>query len=69
MLVGAAKAMAAVVSYIVIEGKIDSETVTLASKFVQKVIAAIETAKEQGYSDGGNNEYDGNIRTTPDTTN
>jgi hypothetical protein len=32
---------------IVTEGKVDSEAVTLASEFVQKVLAAIEAAKEQ----------------------
>ena len=47
VLVGAATALASVVSYIVTEGKVDSEAVTLASEFVQKVLAAIEAAKEQ----------------------
>ena len=47
VLVGAATALASVVSYIVMEGKVDSEAVTLASEFVQKVIAAVEAAKEQ----------------------
>jgi len=48
ILVGAATALVSVVCYIVSEGKIDSEAVTLAADFVQKAIAAAEAAKEQG---------------------
>ena len=47
IIVGAATALASVVSYIVMEGKVDSEAVTLASEFVQQVILAVEAAKEQ----------------------
>lgn len=46
VLVGAATALVSVVCYIVAEGKIDSEAVTLASDFVQQVILAVEAAKE-----------------------
>jgi phage shock protein PspC (stress-responsive transcriptional regulator) len=52
ILVGAATALVSVICYIVAEGKIDSEGVTLASEFVQRVIVAVEAAKEQGESDG-----------------
>ncbi|MEA4914775.1 MAG: hypothetical protein VB061_09415 [Christensenella sp.] len=47
VLVGAATALASVVSYIVMEGKVDSEAVTLASEFVQQVIIAVEAVKAQ----------------------
>lgn len=50
--VGAATALVSVVCYIVAEGKIDAEAVTLASDFVRRVVAAVEAAKEQG-EDGG----------------
>jgi len=53
VLVGAATALVAVVCYIVSEGKIDSEAVTLASDFVQQVITAVEATKEQGEDDIG----------------
>ena len=53
VLVGAATALASVVSYIVTEGKVDSEAVTLASEFAQRVLAAIEAAREQKELEGG----------------
>lgn len=43
----AGAALALVVSYIVMECKADFEAETHASESVQKVIAAVETAKEQ----------------------
>jgi len=53
VLVGAATALVSVVSYIVTEGKVDAEAVTLASDFVQQVIEAVEAAKEQKAEDSG----------------
>jgi len=51
VLVGAATALVSVICYIVAEGKIDAEAVTLASDFVQQVIVAVEAAKEQSQID------------------
>ena len=59
VLVGAATALASVVSYIVTEGKLDSEAVTLASEFVQKLIAAFEATKEQKVSEETKGEMQG----------
>ena len=47
VLVGAATALVSVVCYIVAEGKIDAEAVTLTTEFVQKVLAAVAAAKEE----------------------
>jgi phage shock protein PspC (stress-responsive transcriptional regulator) len=59
VLVGAATALVSVVSYIVMEGKVDSEAVTLASEFVQQVIIAVEAAKEQKEPEDGKGEMQG----------
>ena len=53
VLVGAATALVSVVCYIVAEGKIDAEAVTLTTEFVQQVIASVEAAKEQKADDSG----------------
>ncbi len=59
VLVGAATALVSVVCYIISEGKIDSEAVTLTTDFVQQVVTAIEAAKEQKNDDSDEDDTAG----------